>query len=216
MSKTIYLAVAPRCRKPKCVPPVSADYHRRNARLFYVAKDMTAAQARAAIAEGSLLPAYKDGKPVPVEGMPAPGTPFMELHDLGRSSEYQHPLLRIGTHVFSRHYNYSLAGGSTYAWHEVNLDGITYNASPLTRGDLERIVRRARQPLTCELVDTREPAMTHKVSTAGILVLVRSGRSFSDIIDNHAELVPHVSDLMGRRFDLLKVVKGEQLTNISF
>ena len=59
-----YLAVMPRCHKPKAVPRSAVVFYQRRARKFYKVKGMTAAEARAAISRGDIEPTWVDGKPM--------------------------------------------------------------------------------------------------------------------------------------------------------
>lgn len=214
-----YLAIMPRHRKPKSVPKSHIGFYQRQAREFYEAPGMTAAEARQAIKDGILQPTWVKGKPVVAysaetgEGRTETRIFLSDLMKQVSDAGDRSALLRIGEKVYQPQYSFQprhmyrpggSPGGSSMTWHLTHLSGFTYDPSPLTAGQLERHLRNG---------DSWEMAWIQEdyngLSMAGIVVLAKSGLKLDRINDESIRTRLH--DLGGRRFRTTQVVDGGRL-----
>lgn len=211
---TTYLAVMPRHRKPKTVPKSHIGYYQREAREFYEAPGMTAAEAREAIKAGHLQPTWIKGEPVVAytTGTAKPRTEArIFLADLMKQVEESNDrdvVLRIGRNIYQPQYAYrpSFGGRVSMAmtWHDTDISGFTYDPTPLSMGQLERHLRRKDD---WEMVWLSEDY--NGIPMGGIVVLAQSGRGLEGM--NSEGIRAQLSGLSGRRWRSRQRVEGGML-----
>jgi len=183
MKTTTYLAIMPRHRRPRAVPPSAVSFYRQNAARFYEAPDMTAEQARAAIAEGALQPTYVAGQRTgagpdsrALSSLTALTLKASLWMDSGMPGAYHHARLWIGSRFATlQRCNCTNAGpvmrGARWHWHyaagAAGSGGaqcdVLYEMAPLTGGDVERAYgNRVRLDLL-----TEDHANGHRTSDVG-------------------------------------------------
>lgn len=206
---TTYLAIMPRARKPKAVPKTSVAFYQKNAREFYEAPGMTAAEARQAIKDGHLQPTWIKGEPV-VAYSTGTGKPRTEarifLADMMKQVEEsgdRNVVLRVGRTIYQPQYSYR-AGGSGMTWHETDISGFTYDPTPLSQGQLERHLRNGDD---WEMVWLSEDY--NGIPMGGIVVLAQGGVPLNRM--NEPGIRAQLSGLSGRRWRSRQNVDGGRL-----
>jgi len=183
-AKTLYLAVMPKCRRPKAVPPSSAGWYEQNAAKFYVAFNMTAEQARAAIKDGGLKPrtingmrvASSDPSAMPEEdarraAMREFDRMLLALREIEGAGGQQHFLLVVGHVLYTRERSWS-EQREVWGWHKVGREGWTYVEFPATTREL----RLSFQPASWALYSQQEDVCrTSGMPTAGYVGLALAG-----------------------------------------
>lgn len=204
-----YLAIMPRARKPKAVPKGDVGYYQKEAREFYEAPGMTAAEARRAIKDGTLKPTWIKGQPVVAysvetgEGRTEARIFMADLMKQVEESGDRDAVLRIGKKVYQPQYSYR-AGGPKMTWHETDISGFTYDPTPLSHGQLERHLRNKD---TWEMVWLQEDY--NGIPMGGIVVLAESGLPLSRMNDD--DIRAQLSGLSGRRWRSRQNVDGGML-----
>jgi len=208
---TTYLAILPRHRRPKAVPASHIGYYQREAREFYEAPGMTAAEARQAIKDGHLKPTWMNGKPVVAysaetgEGRTETRIFMADLMKQVEESGDRNVVLRIGQNIYQPQYSYRPSFGgpprSSMTWHDTDISGFTYDPTPLSQHQLERHLRRK---------DSWEMAWIAEdyngIPMGGFVVLAKSGRPLSLI--NDEGMKRRLSGLSGRRWRTKQIVEG--------
>jgi len=211
-----YLAIMPRARKPKAVNKGEISYYQKEAREFYEAPGMTAAEAREAIKEGYLKPTWIKGQPVVAYSV-ATGEPRTEarifMSDLMKQVEKsgdRDAVLRIGRNIYQPQYSYQprhvyrpggKPGGTNMTWHDTDISGFTYDPTPLSHGQLERHLRNKDE---WEMVWIGEDY--NGIPMGGIVVLAQSGMGLERMNDESVRA--KLSGLSGRRWRSRQRVDG--------
>jgi hypothetical protein len=211
---TTYLAIMPRARKPKAVPRGQIGFYQREAREFYEAPGMTAAEARQAIKDGHLKPTWVKGQPVVTysaetgEGRTEARIFLADLMKQVEESGDRSAVLRIGKTVYQPEYSYRPSfggrGGPKMTWHEVGISGFTYDPNPLSMGQLEKHLRKKDD---WEMVWLSEDY--NGIPMGGIVVLAKSGMGLARM--NDGDIRSRLSGLGGRRFRSKQRVEGGML-----
>jgi hypothetical protein len=206
---TTYLAIMPRHRKPKAVPRSHIGFYQKEAREFYEAPGMTAAEARQAIKDGFLKPTWVKGQPVVAyssetgEGRTESRIFLADLMKQVEESGDRNVVLRIGRNIYQPQYSYRAHGPRT-TWHDTDISGFTYDPNPLSMGQLEKHLRNKDD---WELVWIREDY--NGISMGGIVVLAKSGRGLDGM--NSEGIRAKLSSLGGRRWRSNQRIEGGML-----
>lgn len=206
--KTLYLAVLPRCRKPKAIAPRSLGYYQQNAKYVYEAQGMTATQARTAIKEGSLTPTWINGERATTTNTDTTKPKRISLQEVLCNSKYVgNYILRIGSDIYTaqRCFHGTQPGIS---WHKVDCSGYLYSQDPLRYKDLQRYyVEHA----TFDLVELTEYAQNPD-SLAPMATYHNVARTYKNFeLDSIRKLDARYKNLDGRQFAIKHVWKGGRI-----
>jgi len=199
--KTTYLAILPRHRRPKAVPPSAVGYYQMHAREFYEAPGMTAEQARQAIKDGSLRPTWVNGRPVVGTDIETGRQRTEKRTLLGEVPLNRDLVLRLGTQIFTPQHDNQ--------WHEHHLSGFTYSDTPMTGHDVERHLRAAS---SWEIAELRE-SYSDGFPMGAIASIAASGLKLDDLEnDDYTRRRARAAGLSGRPFKVHVIASGDRFT----
>ena len=202
--KTTYLAILPRHRRPKAVPPSAVGYYQMHAREFYEAPGMSAEEARQAIKDGSLRPTWVNGRPVVSTDIETGRQRTEKRTLLGEVPLNRDLVLRLGTQIFTPQYT-----GSELQWHEHQLSGFTYSDTPMTGRDVERHLRAAS---SWEIAELRE-SYSDGFPMGAIASIAASGLKLDDLEnDDYTRRRARAAGLSGRPFKVHVIASGDRFT----